>query len=171
MSISRGNFRMVIDLLQSYTDGLGTTNDPTSLNRGVAFTDGDGAGEIDVIYGAYQTALAAGANTDLDLEDGTLTDRFGRGVAFDTMKGLYIKNNFAAGELLIGAAAATPVTGLVDTDATEVLVIQPGGELMMTFGSSGIDVTTNANLKIEHDGTGSAAGSFDIVIVGVGDYV
>jgi len=170
MSIDRGNFRMAIDLLQTYNDGLGTSKDPLTVNGGVQFTDGDGSGEIDVMYGAYQTALADGANTTLDLADGTLTDRFGRGVEFDTIKGLYIKNNFAAGELHVGAAASTPVTGLVDVDATGLLVIQPGGEIMLLFGASGIDVETNCHLKLEHDGSGAAAGSFDIVIVGVGDY-
>ena len=34
----------------------------------------------------------------------------------------------------------------------------------------GLDISTNGGLKITHDGTGSAAGTYDIVVGGVGAY-
>ena len=141
--------------------------DPThqlTLDRGMTLTAGTGANKGDVMYDDQRT-LADGANETLDLHDGTLTDSLGQAVTFDIVRGIYIKNNSTDASLLVGGAAATQV-GLF-ADGSDILTLPPGGDFRMTApNATGIDVTTNAHLKFEHNGTGTSTLTYDIIIVG-----
>lgn len=168
-AIARARAIIGMDVVQSVSGDLGVARDSIAINGGRSYTDGDGDGEIDTAWSDAARALGDGANETLNLHNASLTDKIGRSVAFDAVKAIYIKNNFALGNLIIGAAAATPVA-IFGTPATETLLLAPGGEIEMTFPGDGLDVETACNLKIAHDGTGSAAGSYDIAVLGVGAY-
>lgn len=161
-----------MDLLEHVTDSMGSDEVKVLVAGGRTYTHGTGDGQINAAWSASARTLADGANETLNLTDASLTKRnSSTTVDFSAMKYLYIKNNFAAGNLLIGAAASTPVA-IVETPASHRLTLGPGDEMGITYGAggSGLTVSTNGSLKIEHDGSGSAAGSYDIAILGIGVY-
>lgn len=168
-SVQRARAIIGLDVAQAVSGDLGSAEDRILIAGGATYTDGTGTGNINAAWSDAARALADGADETLNLTNASLTDKVGRTVDFSAIKALYIKNNFAAGNLVIGAAAATPVA-MFGTPATETLLLGPGAEIEITWAGSGLTVSTNGSLKIAHDGSGSAAGSYDIAILGVGAY-
>ncbi len=168
-AVSRARAIIGMDIVQAVSDGAGGADDRILIAGGATYTDGTGTGNINAAWASPARTLADGGNETLNLTDASLTDRQGRTVDFSAIKTLYLKNNFVAGNLEIGAAAVTPVA-LFKTPATDALLLGPGAEIEITFGGSGLTVSTNGSLKITHDGSGSAAGSYDIAIAGIGAY-
>lgn len=165
MGLSRGVFQILINLIDYNVGDLGTVTAPVNLTRGKSFGDGTGADQADTKFSDNRT-LADGANETINLNDGSLTDSHGVALTLDILKGIYIKNNSADASLLVGGGGANSV-GLFN-DVTDIAVIPPGGELFMTFpDGTGLDLTSNADLKLEHDGTGSDSLTYDIVAIGV----
>ena len=159
------SLRIVLGITHTKATLLTTLRDVFSTTRGVALTDGDGANQADRLYYEQRT-LADGANETLDLHDGSLKTSFGDAITFDTLKGIYIKNNSTDAALLIGGAAATQL-GLF-ADPGDILRLPPGGEfLFLAPNAAGVSVETNSNLKLTHDGTGSSNLLYDIMVVGV----
>lgn len=161
--------KMAIELNIAYSASrdLADTQHPIILSRGPTLKSAEGAGNddhADVVWDDQRT-LADTANETLDLQDGSLTDNLGNAVTIDILKALYIKNTSTDASLLIGGAAATQL-GLFN-DVSDVLKLQPGGEILLTAPlAAGIDTTTNSDLKLAHDGTGSSDLVYDIVVVG-----
>ena len=144
---------------------LNTLRDAMNLTRGVSLANGSGANQADAVFHDTRT-LADAATETLDVHDGTLVNAFGDTLTLTKLKAIYIKNNSADANLLIGGAVATQL-GLFN-DVSDVLKLPPGGDFFMTApGSAGIDVSTNSDLKIAHDGTGMSSLTYDIIIVGV----
>jgi hypothetical protein len=168
-AISRARAIAGMDVVQSVSGDLGTGLDTILISGGATYTDGSSTGNINAAWSDAARALADGADETLNLTNASLTDKIGRTVDFSAIKALYIKNNFVAGNLVIGAAAATPVA-MFGTPATETLLLGPGADMLITWAGAGLAVSTNCNLKIAHDGSGSAAGTYDIAILGVGAY-
>ena len=157
--------KLLMRLTHTKAVDLSTLSDPLSLSRGVELTNGTGANQADTVWHDTRT-LADGANETLDLHDGSLTDVFGDAVTIDELKVLYIKNNSTDANLLIGGAAATQL-GLYN-DVSDILKLRPGGEFLVTApDAAGIDITTNSDLKIAHDGTGTSSLTYDIIAIGV----
>lgn len=144
---------------------LNTPRDVINSTRGASLADGTGANQADALWHDNRT-LADGANETIDLHDGTLEDAFGDAVTLDKLKAIYIKNNSTEANLFIGGAAATQL-GLF-ADVSDVLKLPPGGDFFMSApDANGIDVSTNSDLKLEHDGTGTASLTYDIIVIGV----
>lgn len=144
---------------------LNTLRDAINLTKGVSLANGTGANQADAIFHDSRT-LADGANETIDLHDGSLEDAFGDALTLDKLKAIYIKNNSSDAYLHIGGAAATQL-GLFN-DVSDILKLPPGGEFLMTApDANGIDVSTNSDLKLAHDGTGSSSLTYDIIAVGV----
>ena len=158
--------KMILDINIAYTSAkdLATASHQISLPRGLTLTNGTGANKGDVCFDDSRT-LADGANETIDLHDGTLTDSLGNAVTFDILRGIYVKNNSSDASLYIGGAAATQLGLFADT--SDKLKLPPGGEFLFTApDATGVDVTTNADLKFEHDGTGSSTLTYDIIVLG-----
>ncbi len=154
-----------LSITQSEQDSFSKLN--FSTTRGVSFTDGALANQADTLWQDSRT-LADAASETLDFQDGTLTDSFGNAVTMDIVKAIYIKNNSSDATLLIGAAAGNQL-GLFSDGASDKLKLPPDGEFLFICPDlTGLDTTTNADLKLEHDGTGSSTLTYDIIVVGVG---
>ena len=152
-------------LTNSKDTGMGTVEDKSLIQRGVEVSDDSSATySADTSY--YETrTLADAANETLDIQDGTLEDPIFGAVAIVKLKVIYIKNNSDDASLLIGGAASNAL-GLFN-DVSDILKLRPGGEYVFTApDSTGIDTSTNASLKLEHDGTGSSSLDYDILIAG-----
>lgn len=145
---------------------LSTTTDVISLARGKLFNLGTGANQADQFFHDERT-LADAANETLDFTDSSLTDKLGEAIDLSKLKALFIHNGSADASLIIGGAAANqlPIFGA----GTHTLILPPGGDFMFTCPDvNGVDVSVNAQLKLEHDGTGSSDLVYEIAALGVG---
>lgn len=155
---------LTMNLTYTAAKDLSTVTDTISLSRGKTFTNGTGANKANVLFHDQRT-LADGANETIDLQDGTLTDTLGTALTMDILRAIYIKNNSTDASLLIGGAVATQLGLFADT--SDILTLPPGGEFFMTApDATGIDTTTNSDLKLEHNGTGTSSLTYDIIVVG-----
>lgn len=130
------------------------------------FADGAGAGQANKLF-TDRRQLAASASESLDLAGG-LTDGLGATLTFAEIKGLLIQAHESnANTLLIGGAASNAFINWV-ADATDVMVLKPGGLLLLLApDAAGYAVTpgTGDLLKIANGG-GSTAVDYDIIIIG-----
>lgn len=136
---------------------LSTPRDSQSLDRSQSFTDGIGDNQANCMFHDRRTLADAGTET-LDLS--VQTDSLGAAITPAKLKSLFIFNKSSDAGLKLGGAATVPMTLL---SATGILTLPPGGILIVTAPkAAGIDVTTNKNLKLEHDGTGSSPLDYEI---------
>lgn len=165
-----GQFQIAVNLLASLS--LAHTERQARLVKqwGPMVADGNGADQGQVLY-ANTISLADAANTTLDFADGSLTDILGVALTMTELKGLIIRNNSADANLLIGGAAGTQVAMFADP-ASDKIKLPPGSTqnpsifLICVPSATGIVVSTNSDLKLEHDGTGSSSMNVDILAWG-----
>lgn len=160
-----GQFQMALVMLYSVVDEMSTLSDTLRETRGVTFAEGTGLNQINLIF-HDERALGDGANETIDINDGSLENKVGQSITIDIFKALYIKNKSDDSTLILGNAATNQI-GLWGA-AAHTQVLQPLGEvLILAPDASGVDVTTNAKLKIEHGGEGTDAPGYDIILAGV----
>ena len=131
----------------------------------ISLADGDGASQADVIFHDQRT-LADGANEVLDLyASGSLLDPLGTALTIETLKLLYIYNNSSDASLKI-FGGVTPIG--ICSDSSDIVILPPGGTFMWSAPDlTGLDITTNKNLKLEHDGTGTSTLTYNVIAIGV----
>ena len=160
----------VLNVNFSFTNPLDLTTpkDTGQLTLPLALTNGTGDNQADKIFHDERTLSDEGTET-LDFHDGSLTDAFGNALTLDKLKSLVIVNYSVEATLLVGGAAATVLPLFADdTDIIKVPVattLQPG--IIWWAAPKGIDITTNSDLKLTHDGTGTDSLTFRIIAVGV----
>lgn len=160
-----GHAGVVIDLTH-YLAGDLSERRATQLINNLGWTYGTGANQVNIIYSDTVT-LADGANSTIDLyASGTYLDIFNRDLTMEALKLLYIKNNSDDATLLVLGGVATDIG--ICSDTSDVIEVKPGGIFIWVDPSAaGLDITTNKNLKIEHDGTGSDTMDVDIIAMGL----
>lgn len=151
--------RNVIDLT-TVADDLKTT--PFKW----AITSGTGANQADLLWHDQRT-LTASSTEDLDLR-GTLTNAFGSTVSNARVKGIIIKASSSnTNNVLVGGASSNQFVNWV-SDATDVVVVRPGGCFMlMAPDSTGYAVTAGTGdlLKIANS-AGTTSVVYDIIVIG-----
>ena len=164
------SLRLSINWALTKSLDLSTPRDSGSQLLGPEYADGSGANQADSMWHDERT-LAVSANETLDLN--AITDALGTAKTISKLKALVIYNVPAseggqdAAALIVGGADATQVPIFSDP-TTDKILVAPGGLFVLTAPlAAGIDISTNKNLKIAHDGAGSSAAKFRIVEVGV----
>jgi len=156
---------LILAISSTFTKELDLGNVPSSinLNRGKTFAHGEGANQANRIFADTRSTDETGES--LDFHDGAvLKDAHGDVLTLDTVRALYIKNNDESASLHVGGAGVSD--WLCFANVSDIVVIRPGGELLMTFpDATGLDITTNDILKIKRADAGSI--SYDIIVVGV----
>ena len=166
VGISTGKVMILFNVVSYNDNDLSSVNDKLSFTAGANFADGTAADQANTLWSDTRT-LADGANEELDIHDGTISNNFGNPLTLTKLKGLYIRNNSADANLLIGGGATTPI-GIFSDAANDKLKLPPEGEnLFIAPNVDGVDVTTNSHIKIAHDGTGTATLTYDIIVIGV----
>jgi len=166
MDIGRANFGLNINISANNKDivgasPLGYATDNVALSRPINFTDGTGANQVNT---CYHDIVALSTSTELDLTDSSLTDVFGTAINLSKLKALYIKNTTDSA-LHIGGATATQV-GIVADKASDIIVLPAGGIFLWTApDETGLDVSTDGTLKLEHQGSGSQ--EVEIIFAGI----
>lgn len=121
MAVVTGTTQLVAGFNQTVTSGLITTQTlPASISLTTQYTNGTGAGAIDLIY-ARQIALAAGTPQTLDLT--SLADLSGATVSFARVRELVIQVVTTTSSYLVtvGAAAANPWDPFWGTTGTDTV--------------------------------------------------
>lgn len=137
------------------------------------WTYGALAKQVEVIYADTITLAqpnGGGETVTLDLfssEAPELLDIFNRALTMTALKFLYIKNNSADATLKVLGTATTAIP--ICADPLDIIKIPPGGDAILWNDPSaaGLLISTNKDLKIEHDGTGEATMDVDIVAMGL----
>lgn len=161
-----GHAGSMIDLRAKLAGDLAEAQIPIIVSN-TGWSYGTGAGAVEVIY-ADTTTLGDGANTTLDLyESGSLLDIHNRALTMTALKFLYIKNNSSDATLLVGGGVSYDLD--IFSDTSDKIKIPPGGDAILWNDPSaaGLNITTNKNLKIEHDGTGSSTMNVDVIAMGL----
>jgi hypothetical protein len=158
--------RLMVNIRYSIDRDIATTVHQITEDLGITLTNGTGANKGDVCYDDTITIADGGSDSTLVLNDGSLTDSLGVALTMDILRGMYLKNNSTDAGLIIGAAAATQLA-IFGTPATDTLLLPPGGEFFWTApDATGLDVTTNDTLKLEHNGVGSSTMDVDVILIG-----
>jgi hypothetical protein len=158
--------RLMVNIRYSIDRDIATTVHQITEDLGITLTNGTGANKGDVCYDDTITIADGGSDSTLVLNDGSLTDSLGVALTMDILRGMYLKNNSSDAGLIIGAAAATQLA-IFGTPATDTLLLPPGGEFFWTApDATGLDVTTNDTLKLEHNGVGSSTMDVDVILIG-----
>lgn len=143
---------------------LSTPTDNMALDKSITFTSGTTADKADVIWHESYSLADDGTNTHA-LSDSSLTDPLGNAVDMVELKLLFIENTSTDANLRVGGAGANSVP--IFTDVSDIIEIPPGGKFLWTSPTDGgVTVSTNEDLKLLHDGTGSSALVYNIVAIG-----
>jgi hypothetical protein len=153
-------------LLTSALD-FSTPSSQTDISQHYPLTSGTGANQADRIW-TDQRTLAASGTENLDLAGTALTDAFGVAITFVKIKAILIRA--ASGntnDVLVGGHATAAFVNWV-SDATDVIVVKPGGLFLLVAPSAagyGVTATTGDLLKITNS-AGTTGVTYDVAILG-----
>jgi len=145
---------------------LSSVKDPVNYKKIISLANGTGLDQADLVFHDQRT-LAASATEDIDLA-ASLTNAFGTSLTFARIKAIIVFALLAnTNNVEVGGAAANAFINWVG-DATDVIVVRPGGLLMLVAPDATAYVVTAATgdlLKITNSAGGTGV-TYDIIIVG-----
>ncbi len=163
----RGNLKVSLDTeARNILDEL-TQKSDLGIVAAFNFTSGTGASQVLEQF-SDDRQIAASGTDDIDLAGGITSDVAGTTITFTTVKLILVRANSAnTNDVLMGGAAATVFVNWV-SDATDVVVIEPGGVfLLYTPSAAGYAVGAGASDLLRF--TNSAGGTtvnYKIYILG-----
>lgn len=131
----------------------------------VDFASGTGTGQFDVAF-MDTRALTTSQNDDIDLRGGSV-DPMGVTLAMVEIRFIAIKNNGTV-SIGVGGTVTNQITGIF-SDVSDRLIIPAGGSLLLgPYPDGAIAITAGtADLLRIANLSGSVAGSYDIIVLGV----
>jgi hypothetical protein len=155
--------------LRAVLTGTHDFSPPTSTlpkARSFSFAHGTAANQADRAWSDRRT-LAASASESLDLA-ASLTDVFGATITFARIRALLIEAaSTNSNNVVVGGAASNAFVNWV-SDATDKLVVRPGGAFLLVAPDTtgyAVTATTGDLRQVANSGAGSSV-TFDITIVG-----
>lgn len=159
-------FAAAVSAVVSKVEELSTLTDVLSETGNSTFAFGTGANQADGLYHDEDSLANPAGTVTLDFTDSSLSDKLGEAINFSKLKALYIQNTSVDATLDIGGVGANAMP-LFNVN-TEILVLQPGGIFVFICAdASGLDISTNAKLKLTHGGEGADPVVYQIVALGV----
>jgi len=160
-----GSIQLLGSLLYQNPLDMRSVEDQLPIQWSKAFTSGTGADQVNRLW-ADQRTLASLATEDLDLA-GVLVDGFGVAIAFAKIKAMLFRNNsIVAGENLeIGGAGANGFINWIK-DATDIVILGPGGILALIAPVDGYAVIAATGDLLTVTNAGAASIIYDVVLVG-----
>lgn len=148
------------------TADFGPPSSDVRKARSFPLANGTGANQADKLFADRRT-LAASGSESLDLA-GSLADNLGATVTFARVRALMIEASSSnTNNVVVGGAASNAFVNWV-SDATDKVVIRPGGLLLLVApGATGYAVTaaTGDLLQVANSG-GTTGVTYDITIIG-----
>jgi hypothetical protein len=165
MALGSMTSRISITGTQTGSNDVTTPTETYNVTHTTDWTNGTGDDQISKVWQDTRTINASTAE-DLDLA-GSLTDSFGNTVTFATVKFVYV--SAASGNtnnVEVGGSAANTMLGIFD-DATDKVLVKPGGVFYWEAPGTGATVTagTGDKLNVNNSGAGTSV-EYTIVIGG-----
>jgi hypothetical protein len=167
MAIVTGNAQLNAGFNQTVTSGVVTTQTlPASISLTTQYSNGTGAGAINLVY-AKQIALVASTPQTLDLT--SLTDLSGATVSFARVRELIVQvvTATSAFNVTLGAAASNPFAAFWGTTGTDV--VYAGSIRYFTDPTSvgaGVGAVTSGTSKSLKIDPGSNNVTINLIIAG-----
>ena len=131
----------------------------------ITLTPGTSANNADLIFMDTRT-IAASSSENLDMA-GSLVDPLGATLTFATIKAIYVKASSGnTNNVVVGGAGSNTLLGIF-SDATDKIIVKPGGVFMWVAPATGAPVTASTGdiLLVANSGSGTPV-TYDIVIIG-----
>jgi len=159
-----GTMRVQIDIAAS--KAYGARDIESGFNFNLSKTHQLVAASCDALF-HVDGSLADAANTEIDLQ--TVVGPDGVAINLTKIMALFIANTTVAGatkgKLIVGGAGANAWEGIFGA-AGDKLLVQPNTSICFPF-PEGLTVDgTHKMLKLEHDGTGTEALTYEVAVVG-----
>lgn len=131
----------------------------------IQLTTGTGTNQADLMF-ADQRTLAASATENIDVA-GSLVDPLGTTLTFVTVKAVKICASSAnTNNVVVGGAASNGLLGIF-SDATDKIVVKPGGCFVWVAPKAGATVTASTgDILLVANSAGSTSVTYDIIIIG-----
>lgn len=158
---------LALAIAQSTNGDINSAVNNITLDHAHLLSDGTGADQATQAFSDERT-LSASSNEDLDLA-GVLTDVFGASITFTAIKAILLVADAGNGDNIeLGGAATNALVNWVG-DASDKVVIPPGGMFLITApDATGFPVTAGtADLLRVANADGAASGTYKIVIIGI----
>lgn len=125
-------------------------------------TNGTGANQANTIFSDNRSISG---NDDIDLAGG-LTDSFGNTLTYTSVKAIIIKAADAnSANIIMGAEGANPFATIFN-DATDAILIPPGGMFVLTNPAADGFAVTAGTGDILRFAPASGTQAFDLIIIG-----
>ncbi|WP_242890267.1 hypothetical protein [Actinomadura litoris] len=148
------------------TADFGPPSSDVRKARSFPLANGTGANQADRLFADRRT-LAASASESLDLA-GSLVDTLGATITFARVRALLVEASSGnTNNVVVGGAASNAFASMFG-DATDKLVVRPGGAiLLLAPGATGyaVTATTGDLLQVANSG-GTTSVTYDITIIG-----
>ncbi|KKM78327.1 hypothetical protein LCGC14_1361120 [marine sediment metagenome] len=177
MARTLGNVTVSAKLAGRYTNVRDVDNAVLQFTKQFEqiFSDGVGANKAQVYFDDIRGPIAAGANEDLDLFDGSLKDAFGGSLVFSSIKAMLICGIGAVGDpanisaVRVGGAAATIWEPWTPDTGARIDVFPGGAQLFVAPDATGLPVSGAAKLlRIANPSAGSDTIKYTIAVLGEG---
>ena len=153
-----------IDIVHTASGDLSTAKASAQLAAGISYENGTGNGQVSKEFSDTRV-VSASSSESLDLA-GSLTDALGNTVSFSTIKAIAIKADAAnVGNLTIGATGSNAFQGPF-ADATDGLVLKPGGFFVIAVPNTGWTVTGGTGDLLKVANAGGSDASYSIALLG-----
>lgn len=166
MATFTGTAKLSINGALTSAIDIGTLTHNINYAKTYSIADGTGADQANMLFVDTRT-VALSSSENLDLAGG-LTDAFGATITFTKIKGIIIAAAAAnTNNVLVGGHATAAFVNFV-SDATDVLVVRPGGTIALFANDVtgyAVVATTGDLLKITNSGAGTGV-TYDIILIG-----
>lgn len=154
-----------VSIDQAVAGDLSNARNNINLSPALRLLDGAGLGQASKAFSDKRT-LAASANDSLDLA-GVLVDAFGAIITFTKIKGIVIAAAATNTDTISVGGGSNPFASFFG-DATDELVIRPGGLFLLTApDAAGYTVTAaTGDLLAIANNSASGAAEYDIILIG-----
>jgi hypothetical protein len=145
---------------------IGSVAQSINYSQNYSLANGTSANQANMVWLDTRT-LTASSTEDLDLAGG-LSDAFGNTVTFTRIKAIIISASSAnTNNVVVGGDGTAAFVNWV-SDATDKLVVRPGGTLcLVSPDSTAYAVTaTTADILQVANSAGSTSVTYDIVLIG-----
>lgn len=166
ITVNSASIAITVNASISSDPDIGNASHSIAYPKTTSYTDGSGANQINAIWQDTRNISAASVD-DIDLAGG-LTDAFGNTLTLTTVKGIMIFAYATNGDnIKVGGDATAAFINWVD-DATDEIIIAPGGVLCVVNPSAAgyaVTAATGDILQITN-ADGADAVDYDIILFG-----
>lgn len=156
-----GKTDIVINLENKKAIDLNTILDTLKISTGIDWSFGVGDNQVNCLF--HDSDSTDDTGKTVDLYAGSLKNAFGDAITMEKLKLLYVKNTHATLTLEV---LGTAVTGLdIVADPSDIIEIPPEGFMLFVAPLTGLDLTTNKDLKFASKVAGTI--TFDYAVMGL----